>query len=89
MREAIQENKEFIDKLNNEKFQLENRCRELQEQANIKNNENYTLIQQNQKLRQEKKKMQEEHRVILTKTRADLRDALDDKKVIIKPITLK
>lgn len=39
------------------------------------------LNHNNQKLRQEKKKIQEENRVVLTRTRADLRDAIDTKKV--------
>jgi hypothetical protein len=81
LREAIQENKEFTDKLNQEKDKIEDQCRELQEQVDHLNSENYELREQDQKMKNEKKKIQEVNRVNLQKTRAELRESQSQNKV--------
>jgi cell division protein FtsB len=53
----------------------------MQSHINQLESDNLSLQQENQKLNELKKKLQDDHRVVLQKTRADLREAIEDKKV--------
>lgn len=79
IREAVQENKAFVEKLNEEKSNLEFQYNSMRENVSQLETESYNLRQQNQKLRNEKKKLQDDQKVVLQKTRAQLREVQEEK----------
>lgn len=80
IRDSIQENKETVERLSQELKVLRAENKELQSYSATVNDDNLGLRQTVQRISSEKQKLLEDNRVRLQKTKADLKEALDEKR---------